>query len=100
MRPGMTDIRFHKLGTSESEDSIIIPALKDPTKFHDVMLSNDDRWLIYSIQDGWNGNTLKIINRLNPEQSFDFPTKPDTAYDAMIIDNRLVILTNEDAPKE
>ena len=98
MRPGMTDVRFHKVGTSESEDRVIIPALNDPTKFHGVSLSNDDRWLIYSIQDGWNGNTLKIIDRLNPSYSVEFPTKPDTTYEAEILDNQLYILTNEDAP--
>ena len=97
-RPGMTDVRFHKLGTSESEDKLIISALHDATKFHWVRLSNDDRWLKYMIQDGWNGNSLKLFDRTKPEVSVEFPTKPDTTYDGMILDDVLYLLTNDSAP--
>ena len=97
-RPGMTDVRFHKIGTDESVDTVIIPALHDATKFHAVDISNDDHWLDYVIHDGWNGNSLKLIDRTKSGVSFDLPAKPETTYTPLILGNMLYLLTNDNAP--
>ncbi len=99
-RPGMTDVRFHKLGTAASEDKVIVEPLRDPTKFHYPMLSNDGNWLAYIIDDGWNGNSLKIQYR-DPANTawFPLPAKDKTTYSPMIVDNILYLLTNDGAPK-
>lgn len=99
-RPGKTDIRFHAIGTPESDDKVLIDALNDATKFHDVYLSEDTRWLKYTIQDGWNGNTLKIQDRIAKNTPWvELPTKPNTTYIPKIIDNFLYLYTNDGAPR-
>ena len=99
-RPGKTDIRFHAMGTAESDDKVLIGAMHDATKFHGVILSPDSRWLQYMIQDGWNGNTLKIQDRIAKDVPWvELPTKPNTTYSPMIIDNVLYLYTNDGAPR-
>ena len=99
-RPGMTDIRFHKFGTAESEDKVILGPLNDPTKFQSVSLSYDGRWLLHTIDDGWNGNTLRLRD-LSKDGSpwVDFPTKPDRAYSGRVLNNVLYLQTNDGADK-
>ncbi len=97
-RPGMTDIRFHKVGTSEADDQILIPALNDPTKFHDVSISRDNHWLTYFVRDGWNGNSLKL-KRLNDTDWVALDNKPNFIYASTIENDTMFMLTNEDAPK-
>ena len=86
-RPGMTEIRFHRVGTDESEDTTIVPALHDPTKFHYAGLTDRAKWLVYMIQDGWNGNSLKIRLEKKPKDKWmELPTKPDTSYNPIVHD--------------
>ncbi len=99
-RPGMTDVRFHRMGTSEAEDQVIVGPLKDATKFHYPMLSTDGNWLIYSIQDGWNGNSLKVMHRASADAAWlELPAKPSTTYEPMIVDDVLYLMTNDGASR-
>ena len=99
-RPGMTDVRFHRMGTAEAEDAVIVAPLKDATKFHYPMISKDGNWLIYSIQDGWNGNSLKVMHRASAGAEWlELPVKPSTTYEPMIVDNVLYLMTNDGASR-
>lgn len=100
LRPGQTDIRLHKVGQEASQDTIVMPPLGDPTKFHGLSISRDMKWLGYSIQDGWNGNSLALKNAQKDEAKWiDLPGKKDVTYAAQIDKDVLYIQTNEDAPR-
>lgn len=98
MRPGMTDIRFHKLGTPAEEDAVIIEPLKDPTKFHSVELSEDGQWLVYIIQDGWNG-TIMSVKRTADKDWKSFEAQKNVSYFPIIHQNKVYLHTNEGAAK-
>ncbi|MCL2325069.1 MAG: prolyl oligopeptidase family serine peptidase [Proteobacteria bacterium] len=99
-RPGMTDVRFHRLGTSAADNPVIIPPLNDPTKFHGVGITRDNHWLVYTIQDGWNGNTLALMDRRGDDSPWrSLPTQPQTTYYSRIDADTLYLLTNENAPR-
>lgn len=51
--PGHAEVRFHELGTDPKTDAIISPATGDPTRFVNVGLSRDGRWLMVGQQRGW-----------------------------------------------
>ncbi|MBO4350067.1 MAG: S9 family peptidase [Proteobacteria bacterium] len=99
MRPGMTDIRYHKVGTPVSEDKIIIEPLKDPTKFHQIGISSDGEWLDYTIEEGWNGTKIKFKRANSDGEWFELPTKKDTLYYNVIYNNTAYILTNDSASR-
>src|SRR5262249_25678095 len=44
-RPGLADIRFHKLGDDPKKDALIHEKTGDPKTFISVDLSQDGRWL-------------------------------------------------------
>lgn len=99
-RPGMTDVRYHKLGTDVASDEVIVPPMNDATKFHRTQLSDDRKWFIYGVSDGWNGNTVRL-RRVDGEGDgawIDMKVKPKTSYHAEIFDDVLFMLTNDGAP--
>ncbi len=99
-RPGMTDVRFHKFGTDESEDKVIMPPLRDSTKFQSAWVSYDGRWMLHSIDDGWNGNTLGIRTMVGVDSAWhSLPTKENYTYSATIRNDVLYMQTNDGADK-
>lgn len=97
-RPGETDIRFHKLGTSQDEDTVVLTALHDATKFQNLSVNRDGKWLIHTVDDGWNGNSIRIKRRDSGEW-IDMNMPADTANGATIVDDVLYLITNDGAPK-
>lgn len=99
-RPGMTDVRFHKFGTDESEDEVIIGPTRDSTKFQGAWVSYDGRWMQHEISDGWNGNTLRI-RRMDGKRPdwVELPTKEKRTYSANILNDILYMQTNDGADR-
>jgi prolyl oligopeptidase len=50
--PGHAEVRFHRMGTPQSEDAVVYPALHDPHTFLHGAVSRDGRWLVVSISRG------------------------------------------------
>lgn len=99
-RPGLTNIRFHRMGSAASEDKVIKPALNDATKFHDLQVSEDGRWLSYIIMDGWNAELVFIKDAQSQDDTWSaLPNKPNTHYYTHIAGDDLYILTNDNAPR-
>ena len=97
IRTGKADIRFHKVGTDASEDSIIIEPHNDPTKSHWISVSDDGLWLEYGTQFGWNGNTIKLRRIDSNGEWFELPSKKGATYKSKILSNAIYIYTNDSA---
>lgn len=97
MRPGMTDIRLHILGTPSSADKVIVEPLKDPTKFHSLEINRDGRWLEYTINDGWNGSKVSL-KRTSGGDWLSFEARKNVGYYTVVYQDQVYLLTNEDAP--
>ena len=99
-RPGWADIRYHALGTPQSEDIVIKEKLDDPTKFVGVDLSRDGRWLFYYIFNGWNSTELYIRDLQAEGESWQpFFTGRDAQIYVLPWQGQLYIVTNDEAPK-
>ena len=52
-RPGLAEIRFHRLGDDPAQDARIHPATGDAKTFISASLAEEGRWLFVYINHGW-----------------------------------------------
>ncbi len=57
-RPGLAEVRYHKLGTDPKKDPIIHAKTGDATKFIGAEISRDGKWIFFEQQNGWDKNDL------------------------------------------
>ncbi len=57
-RPGLAEVRYHKLGTDPKKDPVIHVKTGDPTKFVGAEISRDGKWMFFVQQNGWDKNDL------------------------------------------
>jgi prolyl oligopeptidase len=92
-------IFYHAIGTDPAKDALIFGEGLDPELWPNVVLSEDDRWLLIEVGNG----LTKIEMYLQDLQSKMPPVKitagKDFLYDAEIFQGKLYITTNDDAPR-
>jgi prolyl oligopeptidase len=78
-RPGRTEVRYHELGSNPAQDRVVFPATGDPETFLSGGITRDGRWLIVSVQRGWNRNDVyvKEVGKKDPPKKA--AAKPDAA---------------------
>ena len=93
-------IYFHKLGTPQTDDQLIYEDPAHPRRYHNVDVTEDERFVFLMTSEGTHGNELyyKDLKAKEPEflplvQGFEY-----NAYVSNNLDDKLVILTNMDAP--
>ena len=94
---------FHKLGEAANTDG-----LKDPLIFGEeikpqywpgVHISNDGKWLLVNVNEGWTKDELFLKDLTNPQSTFaPITAGKDFLYQGTILDGVLYLVTNEDAP--
>ncbi|HEX7958582.1 MAG TPA: prolyl oligopeptidase family serine peptidase [Terriglobales bacterium] len=92
---------YHQLGAAPdgSADKLVFSYDKDPQAWPDLRLSNDDRWLLISVAQGWSKITLHLKDlKADSEPAAISPDK-DFIYDGYIYHGTIYIRTNEDAPR-
>ena len=92
---------FHRLGTSQSEDPIIMEDKEVAQSNFYSSTSEDEKYLFVSNSQSTSGNALFIKDLQNPRSSFaEVYTKYDADLDVVEhYDGRIFILTNKDAPR-
>lgn len=95
---------FHKLGSADNADGLKDPLIfgegLDPTYWPNVVISNDGKWLLVLISEGWVKSELYLKNLADRNSKFVPVTSGKTfLYDGQILDGQLYITTNEDAPR-
>lgn len=94
---------FHRIGTGSADgldDREIFGRDMNPEYWPSVKVSQDGKWLLIRVDQGWVKTELFLRN-LSEEQSQFVPvaTGKEFIYDAEIFDGELYITTNEDAPR-
>ncbi len=98
-------VYYHRLGTDQSQDELIFEDEANPLRFHNVSLTDDERFMILYISDrgkGKDGNSLFVRNVKKGEKEF----KPlINQFDDVfgVVDNvgdKLLVSTNYKAPNE
>ena len=90
---------YHQLGDDPAKDALIFGEGRDPEDMIDVKLSNDDRWLIIHVSQGWTKTELFLMDLKAGTPPTRVTTGKNFIYNASLYDNKLYIVTNEDAPR-
>jgi len=90
---------FHLLGTDPETDDPIFGEGRDAEDWPSVFLSNDGRWLLIHVSQGWTKSELYLKDLKGPNPASRLTTGKDFNYSAEVYDGKVYITTNEDAPR-
>lgn len=91
---------YHKLGTSQSEDKLVIEDKENPKRGWGASVTDDEKFLIISVWEGSSSKNMMWFKNLEENSSVIKLTEtPDASYDFIENnDDMLFITTNLDAP--
>lgn len=92
-------VYFHLLGSPVETDDLIFGQGRDPEDWPGVSLSNDGRWLLIHVSEGWTKSELFLMDLKSDKAPIRLTTGKNFLYGADIYDGKVYITTNEDAPR-
>jgi prolyl oligopeptidase len=90
---------FHLLGDDVDHDDKIFGEGRDPEDWPNVHLSNDGRWLLITVEQGWTKSELFLKDLQKDTPPTRITTGKEFLYAGEVYDGKLYITTNEDAPR-
>ena len=90
---------FHLLGSPVVTDDPIFGEGRDPEDWPSVSLSNDGRWLIINVSQGWTKTELFLKDLKSDKAPIRLTTGKNFLYSADVYEGKVYITTNEDAPR-
>jgi prolyl oligopeptidase len=90
---------FHLLGSPVDSDDPIFGEGRDPEDWPSVSLSNDGRWLVINVSEGWTKSELYLMDLKSEKPPIRLTTGKNFLYSADVYDGKVYITTNEDAPR-
>jgi prolyl oligopeptidase len=90
---------LHLLGTDPETDDLIFGEGRDPEDWPSVFLSNDGRWLLIHVSQGWTKSELFLMDTHGNNPPSRLTTGKDFNYGAEVYEGKVYITTNEDAPR-
>ena len=93
-------VYYHALGDDPAnDDKPIFGEGRDPEDWPSVHLSNDGRWLLISVSQGWTKSELYLMDVKKGTPPTRITTGKNFLYGGEVYDGKLYITTNEDAPR-
>lgn len=95
---------YHKAGTAQSQDELIFEDKANPQRFHQLVVSDDERFSFLYVADrgkGFDGNALLYRDSKTGDKTFKPIVQEVGKYSYGILDNigdKLLLVTNDDAP--
>ena len=90
---------YHVLGDDPDKDELIFGEGRDPEDWPSVSLSNDGRWLLINVSQGWTKSELFLLDTKKPAPPSRLTTGKNFLYGGEVFDGKIFITTNEDAPR-
>ncbi len=90
---------YHTLGSDSAKDPLIFGEGRDPQDWPDAGLSNDGRWLLISVSQGWTKTELFLQDTNTGAAPVRITDGKDFIYGGEIFNGKIFITTNEDAPR-
>ena len=90
---------YHALGTDSSRDPLIFGEGRDPEDWPEVDLSNDGRWLLITVQQGWTKSELYLQDLKVGTAPARITEGKNFLYGGEIFNGKIFVTTNEDAPR-
>ena len=89
---------YHRIGSDPAKDPLIFGEGRNPQDVPGVTLSEDDRWLLIGVFEGWTKTEMYLKDLQSKEPPIEITTGKDFLYGAEFFAGKLYITTNEDAP--
>ena len=89
---------YHQLGSDPAQDPLIFGEGRKPQDIPSVTLSEDDRWLLIDVGEGWTKTEMYLQDLQSKHPPLEITTGKDFLYGADFFAGKLYITTNEDAP--
>jgi prolyl oligopeptidase len=83
----------------EDSDQPIFGEGRDPEDWPSVSLSNDGRWLLITVEQGWTRSELYLMDLKARTPPTRVTNGEDFLYTGEVYNGKLYITTNEDAPR-
>ncbi|HEY7353831.1 MAG TPA: prolyl oligopeptidase family serine peptidase, partial [Terriglobales bacterium] len=90
---------YHTLGSDAAKDPLIFGEGRAPQDWPGVALSNDGRWLLISVAEGWSKSELYLQDLRAGAAPVRITEGKEFLYGAEVVDGKVFITTNEDAPR-
>ncbi len=91
---------YHSLGDDPGQDDqSIFGEGRDPEDWPSVSISNDGRWLLIHVSQGWTKSELFLMDLKKGTPPTRVTTGKDFLYAGEVYNDKLYITTNEDAPR-
>jgi prolyl oligopeptidase len=91
---------YHSVGDDPGqEDQLIFGEGRDPEDWPSLSLSNDGRWLLINVSQGWTKSELFLMDLKKSTPPTRVTTGKDFLYGGEVYNDKLYITTNEDAPR-
>jgi len=90
---------YHGLGSDPAYDGLYFGEGRDPEDWPSVFLSNDGRWLLIHVSQGWTKSELYLMDLKGENPPSRLTTGKDFNYSAEVYEGKVYITTNEDAPR-
>jgi prolyl oligopeptidase len=90
---------FHLLGTDPDTDDLIFGEGRDAEDWPSVSLSNEGRWLLITVSQGWTKSELFLKDLKANNAPTRLTTGKNFLYSADVYEGKVYITTNEDAPR-
>ena len=93
-------VYYHQLGDDPAlDDKLIFGEGRDAEDWPNVSLSNNGRWLLINVQQGWTKSELFLTDLKAGTPPTRITTGKNFLYSAEVYNDKLYITTNEDAPR-
>ena len=90
---------YHAIGDDPEHDDLIFGEGRDPEDWPSVHLSNDGRWLLINVSEGWTKSELFLQDLNSDKPPSRVTTGKNFLYGGEVYEGKLYITTNEDAPR-
>ena len=92
-------VYFHFLDDDPEHDDLIFGEGRDPEDWPNVQLSDDGRWLLITVEQGWTKSELFLKDLKSDKPASRMTTGKDFLYRGDIFGGKVYITTNEGAPR-
>jgi prolyl oligopeptidase len=90
---------YHAVGGDPDKDTLIFGEGRNPEDWPEVNLSNDDRWLLITVAEGWAKSELYLADLKTSAAPVRITTGKNFLYDGEVYEGNIYIVSNEDAPR-
>ncbi len=99
-RPGFAEIKFHKVGTAQTADTLVHPATLSAKTFLGGGISRDGHWLLATISHGWNSTDVMFKDARKKDAPWVTLVKGvDATFAVDIWRDKFYVTTNDGAPR-